>query len=122
MSDIPKDFVSNGELRKPIEEEGDETDDEDEDDDEQNSDYVMRLRSRHHLSGCVTSIHAIPAAKVEHRNPADSECLLVSFEQGKVRRFIYLLCFLMNAIFSIIIPDVTILLPVYPDRISVDGV
>ena len=84
MKDIPKDFASSGGLGTPIsqvnenmhrDENGDDVSSEDDEDDEDadNSEYVMRLRSRHPLSGCVTSIHAVPPTAVEHRNPADSE-------------------------------------------------
>ena len=95
MTDIPKEFVASDGLGAPAgqvdgnmhrDEDGDDDASEDEEDDEDavNSEYVLRLRSRHPLSGCVTSIHAVPAMAVEHRNSTDSECLLLSFDDGKV--------------------------------------
>ena len=85
MTDIPKEFVaSDGMGASAGQVDDDASEDEEDDEDAVNSEYVLRLRSRHPLSGCVTSIHAVPPIAVEHRNPTDSECLLLSFDDGKV--------------------------------------
>ena len=85
MTDIPKEFVASDGLEAPAGQvDDDASEDEEDDEDAVNSEYVLRLRSRHPLSGCVTSIHAVPAMAVEHRNSTDSECLLLSFDDGKV--------------------------------------
>ena len=81
MTDIPKEFVQDDGV------ESHDQDDEEasEDLDNVNSEYVMRLRSRHQLSGCVTSMHSVPAKVVENRNATDSDCLLLALGHGKVR-------------------------------------
>lgn len=81
MMEIPKEFVHN--VASPSSDQ--DCQETSEDTDDINSEYAMRLRSRHHLSGCVTSMHAVPAKVVEHRNSTDSDCLLLSLGRGKVR-------------------------------------